>query len=181
MNKKGQIVEIPADSAVYKLAPHVRGHKEWLRRSAFPKSYSLFDGFLIGEHSGVEQFRLGQRRGIGAGGKAAPLYVIGIDRVENRIFTGAGEMHPGLWMRVFSFSSEFLNRETVSLLADDFSEKGLPVQVVTSQTETEAVLYIIDANAFLEFSVPTSITLLEQSFAVRHQQRTLFETNHHIH
>jgi tRNA-uridine 2-sulfurtransferase len=45
------------------------------------------DGRVIGRHSGVHQFTIGQRKGLGfAAGK--PLYVLGIDAKNNRVVVG---------------------------------------------------------------------------------------------
>lgn len=53
------------------------------------------DGKVIGEHSGLHQFTIGQRRGLGlatlrpAQGKPAkPLYVVALDRRQNRLIVG---------------------------------------------------------------------------------------------
>jgi tRNA-uridine 2-sulfurtransferase len=44
-------------------------------------------GAVIGQHTGIHRFTIGQRRGIGIAG-AQPLYVIGIDSSSNRIVVG---------------------------------------------------------------------------------------------
>ncbi|MGH9788546.1 MAG: tRNA 2-thiouridine(34) synthase MnmA, partial [Candidatus Acidiferrales bacterium] len=45
------------------------------------------DGDVLGEHTGLHQFTVGQRRGLGvAAGK--PLYVIALDRKANRVLVG---------------------------------------------------------------------------------------------
>ena len=44
-------------------------------------------GELIGEHSGIHRYTIGQRRGIGISG-SQPLYVTGIDSEHNRIVVG---------------------------------------------------------------------------------------------
>jgi tRNA-uridine 2-sulfurtransferase len=44
-------------------------------------------GEVIGSHSGIHHYTVGQRRGIGIAG-AQPLYVTGIDSVRNRIVVG---------------------------------------------------------------------------------------------
>ena len=45
------------------------------------------DGEILGRHSGVHQFTIGQRKGLGfAAGK--PLYVIALDRENNRVIVG---------------------------------------------------------------------------------------------
>src|SRR4029077_21064806 len=48
------------------------------------------DGEVIGQHGGVHQFTIGQRKGLGfAVGK--PLYVLAIDREKNRVVVGEDE------------------------------------------------------------------------------------------
>jgi tRNA-specific 2-thiouridylase len=48
------------------------------------------DGVVIGRHSGVHNFTIGQRKGLGfAAGK--PLYVVTIDRENNRVVVGDDE------------------------------------------------------------------------------------------
>jgi tRNA-uridine 2-sulfurtransferase len=48
------------------------------------------DGAVIGRHNGVHQFTIGQRKGLGfAAGK--PLYVLAIDRENNRVIVGDDE------------------------------------------------------------------------------------------
>ena len=86
MIKKGQIVEIPSTSAIYAEDRSVlSSKKDELIQKVIRRNYDLFDGFLVGEHQGVEHFRLGQRKGINVGGKNAPLYVIGINEATNQV------------------------------------------------------------------------------------------------
>lgn len=53
------------------------------------------DSKVIGEHSGLHQFTIGQRRGLGLatlrpaqGNPAKPLYVVALDRPQNRLIVG---------------------------------------------------------------------------------------------
>ncbi len=48
------------------------------------------EGNILGEHKGVSFFTVGQRRGLGIA-KGAPLYVIDIDKVNNRVIVGGAE------------------------------------------------------------------------------------------
>lgn len=45
-------------------------------------------GHVLGRHNGIHRFTVGQRRGLDLGGQAEPLYVIGIDAAQNRVFAG---------------------------------------------------------------------------------------------
>src|SRR5258708_33508535 len=48
------------------------------------------DGVVVGRHSGVHNFTIGQRKGLGfAAGK--PFYVVAIDRENNRVVVGDDE------------------------------------------------------------------------------------------
>jgi tRNA-specific 2-thiouridylase len=48
------------------------------------------DGVVVGRHTGVHNFTIGQRKGLGfAAGK--PFYVVAIDRENNRVFVGDDE------------------------------------------------------------------------------------------
>lgn len=47
-------------------------------------------GTVIGEHTGIHRYTVGQRRGIGIASEQ-PLYVISVDALGNRIVVGSGE------------------------------------------------------------------------------------------
>jgi tRNA-specific 2-thiouridylase len=48
-------------------------------------------GEVVGTHRGHQHFTVGQRKGIGVGGRALPLYVLGIDAESNRVTVGDKE------------------------------------------------------------------------------------------
>jgi tRNA-uridine 2-sulfurtransferase len=48
----------------------------------------LKDGTVIGEHQGLYSYTVGQRRGIGIGGSAEPLYVLELDSARNALILG---------------------------------------------------------------------------------------------
>ena len=68
--RKGDIIEIPADGG---------------------------DGIKVGEHNGAHFYTIGQRKGLGVGGKEEPLFVIATDVERNIVYVGQGDDHPGLW------------------------------------------------------------------------------------
>lgn len=59
--------------------------------------YLAEDGKIIGQHNGVHNYTIGQRKGINIGGMVEPLFVIGIDAETNNLYVGMGSNHPGLW------------------------------------------------------------------------------------
>ena len=49
------------------------------------------DGQILGKHEGIIGYTIGQRRGLGIGGTAEPLYVVDLDPVRNRVIVGPKE------------------------------------------------------------------------------------------
>lgn len=87
--KEGDIVEIPAtyweyDSFEYKYMP---------RKICYNKN----DGKVIGKHNGAHFFTIGQSKYLGIGGRKEKMFVIGTDIVNNIVYVGEGQYHPGLY------------------------------------------------------------------------------------
>lgn len=175
----GQIVEIPANSPLYS-----RGNtafltkKEELIWESQRREYSLFDGFLVGGHPGVEHFKLGQRKGIKVGGKKQPLYVIQIDQENNRLFVGAGENHPGLWTKVLSFNANFFQWNQEKTFTHKELESGVAVDILSSIVEDRipATLYIFQDIFFIEFEKPNLISIKEHSIKIFYQNMIIANT-----
>lgn len=49
------------------------------------------DGHLMGRHDGIINYTVGQRRGLGIGGVADPLYVIKLDATKKQVIVGGKE------------------------------------------------------------------------------------------
>ena len=180
MTVKGQIVEIPVTSLLYKrMQPDFLSKKEELIWKSEERKYSLFDGFLVGEHSGLENFKLGQRKGIKVGGKKEPLYVIQIDEENNRLFVGAGENHPGLWTTVLPFRKNLLQWNHAILFTITELENGISVEIESSVVDEKisAKMYIFEDEVFLEFDQASSIIIKENPFRIFHQNTIIAENN----
>ncbi|WP_312769017.1 tRNA methyl transferase PRC-barrel domain-containing protein [Epilithonimonas sp.] len=174
MTKKGQIVEIPASSPIYsRELPGFHSKKDELIWKSQKKEYSLFDGFLVGEHHGVENFKIGQRKGINVGGKKEPLYVIWIDEKENRLFVGAGVSHPGIITDVIRLG-ENLELDDISFSKGEL-ENGIDLEVSTQVSEDKipAKLYGFDNSFFLEFENKVSVIIEEHPFDIIYQNRII--------
>ncbi|MFR9620751.1 MAG: tRNA 2-thiouridine(34) synthase MnmA [Rikenellaceae bacterium] len=64
-----------------------------------PFGYTVRDGKKIGTHNGAYFYTIGQRKGLGIGGRKESLYIIGTDVEANVIYVGEGDSHPGLLRR----------------------------------------------------------------------------------
>jgi len=93
--KKGKVVAVEADSSIYKNGKE----PEDLVHLTKPFLYSSAIGKVVGDHNGAHYYTIGQRKGLKMGGFKEPMFVIGTDTIENIIYMGMGENHPGLFRK----------------------------------------------------------------------------------
>ena len=80
--------------------------------------YAKEDGKVIGEHNGVHNYTIGQRKGINIGGMVEPLFVIGIDADTNTLYAGMGAQHPGLWSKGLFIAEDgphYFSKQSISI------------------------------------------------------------------
>ena len=53
-------------------------------------------GAIVGSHEGAQFYTIGQRKGLGVGGHAEPVFVIDTDTETNTVYVGEGHEHKGL-------------------------------------------------------------------------------------
>ena len=158
--KKGQIVEIPKDYKGYtETLPEFENKEEELKWLSRKHKYNLFDGILVGEHNGAHYFTIGQRRGLGVGGKKEPVFVIDTDVETNTIFVGEGNSHPGLYKKAL-----FVPKEDVHWVREDLALKPNETMEVLAriryrQKLMKATLYCFESGIYVEFEeAPSAIT-----------------------
>lgn len=92
--REGNIFEIPASLPRYSAEKRDPSN---LEAFCSPWKYEKEDGIWTGKHQGAHFFTVGQRKGLNVGGKTEPLFVISTDVINNRIYVGQGQSHPGLF------------------------------------------------------------------------------------
>ncbi len=92
--KEGVILEIPKN-----VIPHTQDFFQ-------PYSFSEYPSKEVGKHIGAHFYTVGQRKGLGIGGHIEPLFIIGIDVINNIIYVGEGEQHPLLLRRGIILSDD---------------------------------------------------------------------------
>jgi len=92
------------------------------------------DGRVLGNHDGVIHYTIGQRRGLGIGGLADPLYVVRLDVDAKQVIVGPKEM----------LSTRLIPVREINWLGDEpmASRKEWPVMVKVRSTRPprEAIL-----------------------------------------
>lgn len=94
--RRGNVHEIRADWPKYAAECDAAD----LSARAEPRRYTVRDGKKVGEHNGAHFYTVGQRKGLGIGGRRESLFVIATDTDENVIYVGEGDSHPGLYRSV---------------------------------------------------------------------------------
>ena len=116
-------------------------YKEFLEKnsdiSTKPGNIVDKDGNILGKHSGLYKYTIGQRKGLGISHKT-PLFVLGLDQEKNEVIVGEHEE---------LFKSEIIVNEVNLLAIDDIIE---PIKANTkirySAKETSSTIYKIDNN-----------------------------------
>ena len=96
---------------VHEILPSWRGYgversEDDLAALSAPYRYTVRAGKKIGTHNGAHFYTIGQRKGLGIGGRKESLFVLATDVKENVIYVGEGDSHPGLYRRVLHIKPE---------------------------------------------------------------------------
>ena len=95
---------------VHEILPSWRGYGVErgvdLATQSEPFRYTVRDGKKIGTHNGAHFYTIGQRKGLGIGGRKESLFVLATDVKENVIYVGEGDSHPGLYRSVLRIKPE---------------------------------------------------------------------------
>ena len=70
-----------------------RSGKKHIRKTRYKENPC---GRIAGRHEGAQFYTIGQRKGLGIGGHAEPVFVIATDMAANRVYVGEGHNHKGL-------------------------------------------------------------------------------------
>ncbi|WGH27861.1 MAG: tRNA 2-thiouridine(34) synthase MnmA [Candidatus Bostrichicola ureolyticus] len=164
--KKGDIVEIPSDSEIYKKQKYnFLSKNDYLNFLSKRKIYKKTDGKIIGQHIGACVYTIGQRKWLGVGGYKKALFVIDTDINNNIVYVGMSNMHPGLYKKVL-----FINNKELHWIRNDLSiHNGEKLEVSCRiryrQSLQKATLYKVDNGMYIEFK-NNQIAITKGQFAV---------------
>jgi tRNA-specific 2-thiouridylase len=94
--KKGDVVELPDDLELFKAYNSIAPIIENVQQLACDFLYTADMGNKVAEHQGAHYYTVGQRKGLHIGGRPLPSFVIGIDTINNLVFSGQTDEHNGL-------------------------------------------------------------------------------------
>ena len=117
---------------------------ERLRPGAMePGNIVDLEGKTLGRHEGIVKYTIGQRRGIGIGGTADPLYVVKLDPTNKRVIVGpkAALETREIGVKDISWIGESVPSEGLDVIAKIRSTRpGVPAKIFTNNTGRARVL-----------------------------------------
>ncbi|WP_120498843.1 tRNA 2-thiouridine(34) synthase MnmA [Kiloniella sp. EL199] len=107
---------------------------ERLRPGALDKGDIVhLDGTVLGQHDGIINYTVGQRRGIGVGGTSDPIYVIRLDAEKKQVIVGPKE----------ALSRDVVLVNELNWLAEPLTDQGreVTVKLRSASKPTPATVY----------------------------------------
>ena len=100
-------------------------------------------GQQLGSHSGIHRFTIGQRRGLGIGGLAQPVYVSNIDAHTGRVTVGTKDQlrTPGLYAKDVSWVAGDQNQELRAEVKIRYRHPPVPARIVPGPDATATVWF----------------------------------------
>lgn len=148
--KKGNIHEILPSWKKYELY----NEQTELDKLAEPYHYTVRDGKKIGEHNGAHFYTIGQRKGLGIGGRKESLFIIGTDVETNTIYVGEGDAHPGLYRKALRIELDEMHWiEPADAMRSGESHR-FDVRIRYRQPLQGATLTVRDDAAYILFDEP---------------------------
>jgi tRNA-specific 2-thiouridylase len=94
--RQGDVIEI--DPRLEKLHQYheIPATLDHVKELALPFAFHKEEGIKVGEHPGAHYFTIGQRKGVGIGGRPHPSFVLQTDTDQNIVYSGQSGNHPGL-------------------------------------------------------------------------------------
>ncbi len=111
-------------------------------------------GRRIGRHEGAQFYTIGQRKGLGIGGHASPVFVIATDIARNVIYVGEGENHPGLLRSCLRIAQDEIHWIRPDLAMQPGEERRYRVRIRYRQPLQDATLLMREGGLFILFDQP---------------------------
>ncbi len=142
--REGDITEIPAGWEGY-AQPH-EAHEPW--------RYDPSDGRVVGRHNGAHFYTIGQRKGLGVGGRAESLFIIATDVGRNVIYVGQGSHHPGLYRSSLRIDPSEVHWVNPSQALGMGESARFLVRIRYRQPLEPAVLSLTEDGLYIHFDTP---------------------------
>lgn len=121
---------------------------------AEPWHYTVRDGKKIGEHNGAHYYTIGQRKGLGIGGRRESLFILATDTAQNVVWVGEGDAHPGLWRPALRIRPEDIHWIDLLHAMQELTSRRFQVRIRYRQPLQGARLYMRPDGLYILFDEP---------------------------
>lgn len=125
-----------------------------LEELAAPWRFTVRDGKKIGTHRGAHFYTIGQRKGLGIGGRKESLFILATDVAQNVIYVGEGDSHPGLWRPALAIDAAEIHWVDPDRAMAVGEERRYAVRIRYRQPLQQATLYRREAGLYVRFDEP---------------------------
>lgn len=144
---------------IHEILPSWRGYgkaigEDDLEHLAEPFHYTVRDGKKIGTHKGAHFYTIGQRKGLGIGGRKESLFIIATDVEQNVIYVGEGDSHPGLYRRALRILPEEIHWVEPAEAMQVGDERRYDVRIRYRQPLQKATLIRRSEGLYILFDEP---------------------------
>ena len=108
----------------------------------------------IGRHEGAQFYTIGQRKGLGIGGHANPVFVLATDIDRNIIYVGEGENHPGLLRKCLHIAPDEIHWIRPDQAMQVGGQRRYRVRIRYRQPLQDATLLMRENGLFILFDQP---------------------------
>lgn len=146
--KEGEVIEVPP------VAPWFEPEGSDWRSVSTPATLTPDMGRTVGKHPGAHYFTVGQRKGLGIGGKEEPLFVLATDTTNNILYVGQGEDHPGLYRKALFVQRSEVHWVNPTRMLKSGSSARYAVRIRYRQALQPAELHQTDHGLYVVFDQP---------------------------
>ena len=111
-------------------------------------------GVIAGRHEGAQFYTVGQRKGLGVGGHAEPVFVIATDTAKNIVYVGEGHHHKGLSRFCLAIAPDEIHWFRDSLRMAPGEQRRYRVRIRYRQPLQSATLLMRENALFILFDSP---------------------------
>ena len=144
---------------IHEILPSWRGYSKLsadspIEELAQPYRYTVRDGKKIGTHNGAHFYTIGQRKGLGIGGRKESLFILATDVEQNVIYVGEGDSHPGLYRKALRIKADQLHWVEPSEAMQAGESREYMVRIRYRQPLQKARLMMQDDAMYILFDEP---------------------------
>ena len=111
-------------------------------------------GVIAGRHEGAQFYTIGQRKGLGVGGHADPVFVISTDTEKNIVYVGEGHNHKGLSRFCLGMAPEEVHWIRPDLALKPGESARMRVRIRYRQPLQSATLLMRESGLYIVFDAP---------------------------